>query len=128
MSIREEKRGEPNIWVEVCFELRNPDELGWIVHTGDFQCRIDGADDLARSYDLENWESAIKSGLFYIARKANRMPPPAVSIFELSGRLAGQDMVGLTRVAEAGLADQLNLNLPISPYEWIVAVTRSKTF
>ncbi len=124
VTVRAEKRGDADIWVELCFELREPDGLRWFAHAGEFQSHIEGTDELAKSYDLEDWESGIQSGFFFIARKANRMPPPPVRIFEVSGRLGGEDMVGLARAAEAGFAALLNFNWSSPQTEWTIVIAR----
>lgn len=123
VAVRAENSSDSTVWVELVFELRKPDGLGWLVHASDFNSWIEGTDDLARGYDLENWESAIKSGFFFVARQAGRTPPP-IRIWEITGRLGAGDIGGIARAAEAGLAELLNFALPSCHAEWGVQVTR----
>ena len=127
VSVRAEKGSDQTVWVELIFELREPDGLGWLVHASDFSCCVEGTDDLARSYELENWESAIKSGILFIARKANRIPPSSVRLWAINGRLGAGDIGGIARAAEAGFAELLNIPLPCTQEEWNVCVTRRMT-
>lgn len=65
-------------------------------------CGIEPLDELAETYDLENWESGLLSGYFFACRRAGRMPPPPVRVSELVGSLGSADMQGI--VAAATLA------------------------
>jgi len=127
VSVRAETSTDQTVWVELVFELREPDGLGWLVHASDFSCCVEGTDELARSYDLENWESAIKSGIIFVARRANRMPPSPVRLREINGRLGAGDIGGIARAAEAGFAELLNIPLPHTPEDWNIRVTRRMT-
>lgn len=86
---------------------------------------VEPLDELAASYELENWKSGLLSGYFWVCRKAGRMPPPPLSIPELSGALASDDMFGVVRAAEVAAATLFGVPVPATSAdtaEWVATI------
>jgi hypothetical protein len=112
--------GDPSRWVRLTFGLREGDGL-----SATTLLAVEPQDALAGTYGLENWKSGLLSGYFWVCRRARRMPPHPISISELTGSLASDDMEGVVKAAEAVAARLLGVELPPPSPEWGVTVTRT---
>ncbi len=98
---------DPSRWVRLTFGLR--DGTGLPATT---LLTVEPRDELAGTYGLENWKSGLLSGYFWVCRRARRMPPPPISISELSGSLSSEDMEGVVKGAEAVAARLFGVDPP----------------
>ncbi|HUY34345.1 MAG TPA: hypothetical protein VMV69_16485 [Pirellulales bacterium] len=78
------------------------DEGRFLVYSGHFLCEVDGLDEIAASYCLENWESGVISGATFAFRRL-KQPLKRLLISELRGRLRSQDMDVLALAAMIGV-------------------------
>jgi hypothetical protein len=72
---------------------------------------VEGADELASSYNRTNWMSGITSGALY-AFRALRIPRQYVVLTELAGRLRASDMEVLANSSAIGIAKLADKELP----------------
>ena len=95
----------PDRWVRLTLSLRPPGgALGELSHAASFAGGIEPRDDLAATYELENWESGLLSGYYFVCRRARRMPPSPLRVSELTGSLAAEDMTGVAHAAAVAAA------------------------
>ncbi len=80
-------------------------------------------DELAARYDLKNWKSGLLSGYFWVCRRTRRMPPPPITLSELTGALSSEDMEGVVKAAEAASAHLFGVEPPPASPAWAVEVT-----
>ena len=108
---------EGDRWVRIALALDGPFERGALVrYSSEFVCKLTGADALAASYELPNWEAAILSGALYAFRRLGR-PPQHIVVLELEGSLASPDMDALASavslaVTELAGGDTSSLRMP----------------
>ncbi len=94
-------------WAQITLSLRDHFEGGSLVKYPDqFACRLQGADALAASYDLNNWESGLMSGVLY-AFRALKQPRRRVFVSELEGYLRSEDMPALALASSIAVTDLL---------------------
>lgn len=124
-SVKATRRDEPARWVQLTLSLRDGDDgLGHLAHAAMMTCAVEPLDERSRTYSLENWESGLLSGYFYICRRAKRMPPPPILLSELQGSLKAEDMEGIVKAAESASAHLFDRpELAPSSVEWTVAIT-----
>jgi hypothetical protein len=78
-------------WASLGLSLRDDvDEGRFLVYSAHFFCEVDGLDEIAASYCLENWESGVISGATFAFRTL-KQPLKRLLISELRGRLRSQD-------------------------------------
>jgi hypothetical protein len=78
----------------------NRDERRWLVYPARFAIDLEGADELAATYQLENWESGLISGALFGLRTAGGSPGQfRLLVREFSGRLRSQDLDALAHLA-----------------------------
>jgi hypothetical protein len=111
------KVGDPSRWVRVTFGLRDDDALPATTVSA-----VEPRDELAGTYGLENWKSGLLSGYFWVCRRARRMPPPPILLFELDGSLGSDDMNGVADAAAALAARLFDVDPPPPSAEWVVNV------
>jgi hypothetical protein len=117
---------DPGRWVRLTLAIRGDDGVdGFLTHAVPFTCDIKPLDERSAGYDLENWESGLLSGYFYVCRRAGRKPPPRLRVCELSGALGSMDMLGVVRAAELAAARLFGADHDPAAGEWVVAVTAS---
>lgn len=118
------KADDPTRWVRLTLALRDADEgEGCLAHAAVMTCAVRPRDELSATYLLENWESGLLSGYFFVCRRARRMPPPPLLLSELTGALGSEDMSGVVRAAEAAAARLFGIQLPSADSsEWVVTV------
>lgn len=91
---------DPHVWCSLVVSLQDLAESQLVLQTSsDFRNAIEPADDAARSYTLDNWTSGIISGAQYALRKAHLAFDKGIVLHELAGRLAGNDIQGLSLAA-----------------------------
>lgn len=124
-SVQATRRDDPARWVRLTLSLRDVgDGLGYLAHAAMMTCSVEPLDEVSESYTLENWESGLLSGYFFICRRAKRMPPPPILLSELHGALKSDDMDGIVRAAE--MASALLFGKPeiVPPSnDWTIAIT-----
>jgi hypothetical protein len=98
IEVRGRRRDGPPRWFRLVFALRPKRTGPFVSYPPGFTCDFRAADDLAATYALPNWESAIVSGLgFALRRTPTRDWGVEVSVME--GEVAAQDMTGLAWAA-----------------------------
>jgi hypothetical protein len=106
-----------------------PDGSGkrFLVYPSRFACEIDGVDEPAGSYHLENWESALTSGAFFALRKAGLTPQgQRLLVRAFRGRLRAQDMdvvASLAAQCVSALCGESNSVTP--PPQWQFEIVAS---
>jgi hypothetical protein len=80
--------------------------------TANAPARLEGADELGRSYQLANWLSGIASGALY-AFRALKVPRQVVHIEKLVGRLRASDMSILASASTQAIATLLQRQPPV---------------
>ncbi len=91
-------------WASLGLSLRDDIDVGrFLVYSAHFLCEIDGLDEIAASYCLENWESGVISGATFAFRRL-KQPLKRLLISELRGRLQSQDMDVLAQAAMIGVS------------------------
>jgi hypothetical protein len=95
-------------WAEIAFSLGDRFEGGsLLLYPEHFSCRIQGADDLAATYGLKNWESGVLSGAFYAFRSL-KQPRMRLLVSALEGYLRSEDMPALALAATIGVTELLD--------------------
>lgn len=94
-------------WAQIAFSLLDPLDRGPVlIYPEGFACRIQADDDLAATYGLKNWESALMSGAFYaFRRRGGRRSRILVS--ELEGCLGSEDMAALAAASTIAVTELL---------------------
>jgi hypothetical protein len=110
--------GDPSRWARLTFGLRAGAD-----RPATTLLAVEPRDELAGTYGLENWKSGVLSGYFWVCRRTRRMPPPLISISELSGSLSSDDMEGVVKAAEAIAAHLFGVEPPPPSAEWGVTIT-----
>jgi hypothetical protein len=102
-------------WAQITLSLLEPFGGGQFLHyPEDFSCQIQGADDLAATYDLKNWESGVMSGAFYAFRRLKR-PRVRILVSEMVGFLRSEDMPALALASTIGVTELLEAD--VSPLQ-----------
>ena len=90
-----------NLEIRIALSLAESCNDGrFLVYPSQFTCQIEGADNLASSYHLENWEAGLISGALFALRQLGR-PPESTRLLvrEFSGRLRSEDLDIVARLA-----------------------------
>jgi len=91
-------------WVEVALSLGEPFEGGRLIeYPESFSSELSGADELAASYGLNNWESGIIDGALYAFRGFYKLSRSRVLLSELKGSLRAQDLPALAYAVTIGV-------------------------
>ncbi|HLW64283.1 MAG TPA: hypothetical protein VKS79_03120 [Gemmataceae bacterium] len=128
---------------KVTVELRNEDKLRWLrvtlsllesppenrypVRASDVVCEVIGLDALAKSYNIDNWESGLMSGLSFGFRRLIGSWR-AVQFGEIRGALRAADMealswAGTIAALELAQKDRSEFSTP----GWSVTVSRESS-
>ena len=95
-------------WAQLGFSLLDHFHGGkLLIYPDHFSCQIKGADDLAGTYDLKNWESGVMSGAFYAFRLLNQ-PRMRILVSEMEGNLRSSDMPALAMASAVAVAELLD--------------------
>ena len=95
------QRGELGLSAHLALSLReNGAGRRLLVYPSRFECALEGVDEPAASYHLENWESGLLSGALYGLRKAGRSPENTrLVVHKFECRLRSEDMDVLSQLA-----------------------------
>jgi hypothetical protein len=111
-------------WFELEFCL-DDEWLGgpFVVNRDAGAVSVEAADDRARTYDTQTWESGIASGAFYAFRTLER-PRRRIALTGLRGLLGSEDMTALATAAALGVAKLLDRQLPdVDIANWKISIS-----
>lgn len=88
------------IWCCLEFQLEDAEEDSFrISYSKDFIYQIETIDEMSKSYELQNWESGVLSGIFYALRQCDALSGKRIIMHRLVGRLGAPDMDGVAFAA-----------------------------
>jgi hypothetical protein len=103
---RAQREGQDR-WARVVLSLEDPFTGGqFLRYPQPFLCRIEGVDELASTYSVENWQTGIMSGAFYAFRLL-KQPRRRILVSELEGKLGSDDMPALALAATVAVTKLL---------------------
>jgi|GEM_PF-3684497 len=98
VEVNGKRTDESGRWIRLQLSLRAKRSGPLVTYRAGFVCSLRPADALAATYELQNWESGIKSGLgFALRRTADR--DWGVEVAALEGDVGSNDMGALARAA-----------------------------
>jgi hypothetical protein len=98
VEVNGRRTDESGRWIRLQLSLRPKRSGPMVTYRADFVCNLRPADALAATYELQNWQSGIMSGLgFALRRTADR--EWGVEVAALEGDVGSDDMGAIARAA-----------------------------
>jgi hypothetical protein len=105
------QREDQDRWARAVLSIEDPFTGGqFLRYPEQFLCRIEGVDELASTYGVENWQTAIMSGAFHAFRRL-KQPRRWILVSELEGKLGSEDMPALAMAATGAVTKLLGADV-----------------